>query len=673
MTNNPSWTAGAHSMEPLEGDGWFSFAVPVGASGVSVGLVQDDKSEDPDEPLLGFVFGSGTYKLVERGVARSTAVLYSDGQVFHLARHADTFYYCIGSTPVHVPGVPFALPGTVLRTVHANALDWVPPAGRAWAPGLEAWTTGAPLFLDAALLAGGDEVRDASLTLIGAGCQVALEPLQVSASEGSGAGVSVEFLAPQVVADNGQGADLSMLAPQVRASQVQHHAAVLRFEPMTARAVYGPPTLQGVDVSLQYPVASGSGPGTAAVDIVSHPLLVSAADAAFSEGFVFLPPMRVRSAGHASGGPKFDGEFARLSGDLPAPMDAVDGAWASDGASAQRYVLAQSTAVAGDAAWGSVQVQAACADEAMAGDMVRLSAIVVVSDVALASDAASADADVLAVDGALAGDAAAAQSDAWVLVGDAALAGDAAAPFLLVEVQDAAAAGDAVEIAASAWVEDGAQAGDTASVQSWATVLWVQDGAEAGDGALHTTVAVADVQDAALAGDDLLMKQPGLVAWVMNADTGAVSWYGNWAFTDMAVVGGKVFASGPDGLVVLGGDADGSDAIDARVEYGFSEFGGYHQDGSPKPSEPKKRLPSLWFGYHAAGALRATVETYGQGYGVYRYAMEPRAARQPRNNRIQVGKGLNSRYWRIGVENACGCAFEVHSISAEIATSSRRL
>ena len=131
--------------------------------------------------------------------------------------------------------------------------------------------------------------------------------------------------------------------------------------------------------------------------------------------------------------------------------------------------------------------------------------------------------------------------------------------------------------------------------------------------------------------------------------------------------------AGDGGLHVLGGNLDGTDRIDARVDFGYTEFGGYDQQGLPNPSDVKKRVPSFWFGYHADGELTATVETYGQGYGPYTYAMAPRAADAPRNSRVVPGKGLNARYWRISVANANGCAFEVHSIAAEVAASTRRL
>ena len=53
--------------------------------------------------------------------------------------------------------------------------------------------------------------------------------------------------------------------------------------------------------------------------------------------------------------------------------------------------------------------------------------------------------------------------------------------------------------------------------------------------------------------------------------------------------------------------------------------------------------------------------------------MEPRAANSPRNNRIIPGKALNARYWRMTLANTNGCAFEVHSLAADIALSARRI
>ena len=87
MAVNPSWTSGARSVTPLVGDGWFSFSVPVGSAGVFVGVVGDDTSTLPDEPILGFMFGSGEYRVDEKGLEKTSAVPYSEGQVFSIGMY----------------------------------------------------------------------------------------------------------------------------------------------------------------------------------------------------------------------------------------------------------------------------------------------------------------------------------------------------------------------------------------------------------------------------------------------------------------------------------------------------------------------------------------------------------------------------------------------------------
>jgi hypothetical protein len=156
-------------------------------------------------------------------------------------------------------------------------------------------------------------------------------------------------------------------------------------------------------------------------------------------------------------------------------------------------------------------------------------------------------------------------------------------------------------------------------------------------------------------------KQPGAVAWVMNTETAAPSWYSNWQFIDMVQIGDRVLAVGPEGLVELGGESDAGEDIDAGVTYGFMDFG----------ADEKKRIDAFWMGYTSPDVLQASVETFGNP--VYTYSMTPRNADSPRNNRIRPGKGLNARYWRIGIDNVGGCDFSVDSISADVVPSARRL
>ena len=253
---------------------------------------------------------------------------------------------------------------------------------------------------------------------------------------------------------------------------------------------------------------------------------------------------------------------------------------------------------------------------------------------------------------------------------DDATADDLASPTYATLVIDSADATELVFQASAPTVEDVADASDE-------TFHLVADDADLTDLALAeelpSTFVTARVlaDDVATAGDQTIYVRDDLIAWVMNTETGAVMWYSNWGFTDMTVANGRVLAVGPEGLAVLGGDTDDGVKIPAKLRYGYTDFGGFDREGSPQPSEPKKRVDNFMVGYTAGGVLNFTAKV--QGYSTYRYTMASRVATDPRNNRIIPGKGLVGRYWQIGIENTRGAAFEVSSISADVAESNRRI
>ncbi len=663
----PAWTAGAHSNEHLPGDGWFSFSVPAGIVGASVGIGLSDLTTEPEEPLYALRFSAGQFYVIESGQQvhpeQYGTLAFVNGDVFAIVRHGHQIYYChdSGAGPVAVPGVPFKLPGAVVYTSNQPLLD-------------------GPVILDAALLAGGDRVDDAACVPM-VGVAINMEPLQLSASETGGAQAMLHFEPMTIQSGVGAGARMLMEPMQLRAAEVAANGADLSFEPMTLGAGAG---LQGVRGVYLYMApmtvgASGAGMSTDRADLTMRPLALFASESDCAEVRIDMVGLAVvaMAAGHPAQGPYFRGALPSFRSGVPlAPdtEDVTDGALAGETLYPTHYTLVADGALAGEEVIAGAFVTEDVEDSALAGDATFIRTDVTLEDGALAGDEIVAlAASVLLVDGAVAGDEVQPQSDSFALLEDGAWAGDAALPYAFVDVVDGALAGDTALIATELLAEDGALAGDEIELTTTQAAALLEDGAWAGDEYVHRSDVVATLEDGAVAGEQLFMKTPGLVAWVMNTDTAAVSWYDNWAFTAMAEVGGKVFAAGPDGLVVLGGDSDGADTIDARVQYGFSEFGGYDQSGQPKPSEQKKRVLGLWYGYHASGELQAAVETYGQGYAPFTYAMQPRAAEQPRNSRIVPGKGLNARYWRIGVANTNGCAFEVHSIAAEVATSNRRI
>lgn len=660
---NPSWSAGAHSGEALGGDGWYSFRVPVGAVGVSVGLGADDTSTDPSEPTHGFLFETGVFRVVERGVARTPHAVFTGADTFALVRYGARVLYCRSADgqPVRHAGVPFALPGAVVY----ESLSLL-PAGA--------------VLLDAALLMGGDRVVDAGRVSM-AGADLRMAPLALAASQDASAGAALRMEPLALHAGTGYGADLRMEPMAMIAMDVARTMVRAAFEAMRATAGEGATVPRGAYLQMQPPEITASGPGQSEdrADLAMVPMALAASETTHAEARLRMEPMATFGValGTPAPGPRFTVTLPAFTGGGEPPVEdgvLVGEAWADELLYPSHYTVVEEVALAEDlpvaAGWTEVLLE----DGAAADELLLQSVAQLLEDTAWAGDELlPTTVSVLLADLAWAEEALLPQSSGNVLLADGAVADDSAMPFVLADVEDEAVADALLQAVAIAMLDDEAWADAAAQPGSVDAAVLIEDGAWADGTALARSDAAALLADEAVADEVLAMKTPGLVAWVMNADTGAVSWYGNWAFTDMAVVGGKVFATGPDGLVVLGGDADGADAIDARVVYGFNEFGGYDQWGRPTPSEQKKHVPALWFGYHAGGVLRATVETYGQGLPVFRYAMEPRPARQPANNRVQPGKGLSSRYWRIGVENVHGCAFEVHSTAAEVVASSRRL
>ena len=162
---------------------------------------------------------------------------------------------------------------------------------------------------------------------------------------------------------------------------------------------------------------------------------------------------------------------------------------------------------------------------------------------------------------------------------------------------------------------------------------------------------------------DVWYKDPGRVAWLMNTETTAASWYDNFDFESIAQPPGKVLAVGPDGLYELGGSTDSGEQIDAEVVSGFADFG----------AAQTKRVDNLYFGYTSEGRISVTTETYESGHPPSTYYLEQRDASAPRNSRVTPGKGLWGRYWRMTIRNVDGADFEVHDATVDIAVSTRRV
>ena len=216
---------------------------------------------------------------------------------------------------------------------------------------------------------------------------------------------------------------------------------------------------------------------------------------------------------------------------------------------------------------------------------------------------------------------------------------------------------------AAALVADVAHAVSEADAGGTPAFPILQSVAAAASAVFSQLVATSNAADSAVAEDGVWFKDPGRIAWVMNTETSAGSWYDNFDFSSMAQVGGRVFAVGPDGLYELAGATDSGEPVDALLQTGFIDFG----------SQSIKRIDNAYFGYTSGGTLDMTLETQDSNHAPQTFVLETRDATAPRTTRVVPGKGMWGRYWRFTFRNVNGAAFDVRSATVDIAESNRRL
>lgn len=171
-----------------------------------------------------------------------------------------------------------------------------------------------------------------------------------------------------------------------------------------------------------------------------------------------------------------------------------------------------------------------------------------------------------------------------------------------------------------------------------------------------------DVTDTAVVDDRDWARDFDALAWVLNPETGGVSQYDNFGYESVVAHNGVLYAASPEGIFALDNDTDEGRKIQATIQTGFLDF----------RREEMKRLSDFYLAY-TGGEMALSVETYDGPQEVYTYNIEEREANAPRNNRIRIGKGLSSRYWRFTIENVLGADFQIYDMRAIVGTSNRRL
>lgn len=118
--------------------------------------------------------------------------------------------------------------------------------------------------------------------------------------------------------------------------------------------------------------------------------------------------------------------------------------------------------------------------------------------------------------------------------------------------------------------------------------------------------------------------------WAMNARTGAVTEYSNYAFNSFARHGNRYLGASADGLYELLGDDDDGDNIVARLRSGFMQFGGTHL----------ARLKAAYIAARGEGDIILKIITAD---GVtYNYQT---STRNMRSTKVHMGKGQRARYF----------------------------
>lgn len=145
--------------------------------------------------------------------------------------------------------------------------------------------------------------------------------------------------------------------------------------------------------------------------------------------------------------------------------------------------------------------------------------------------------------------------------------------------------------------------------------------------------------------------------WNINAATGAVSRYDNYAFNSFGNFGQMYLGTDENGLYELNGCNDEGSAIIARIRSGLAQL-----------AESRfTALRDAYIGMRSDGSYVLRIYT-GDGE-VYNYAFDNQ---NMRSTRVQLGKGMRTRYFSFELIST-GADFDLDSVEFIPITSTRRV
>lgn len=220
-----------------------------------------------------------------------------------------------------------------------------------------------------------------------------------------------------------------------------------------------------------------------------------------------------------------------------------------------------------------------------------------------------------------------------------------------VAAVDSVAFNDALDAAArffgplvdQAAIADGAEFG-------LRVVAIAQDGVAIEDAPTTAAQLLASLEDGALLYATVRIAGNEYAGWVLNTATRAPSEYRGFHFDSLVTWQGRTFGAGTGGIFELGGDTDDGDPIQAFIRTGLSDFG----------TGKLKRLPDLYLGYAGSGdVVLKVIHTSETGEKTEDwYRMDAKTAGAVREGRVQIGRGIKTRYAQFELCNTAGAAIE---------------
>jgi hypothetical protein len=138
-------------------------------------------------------------------------------------------------------------------------------------------------------------------------------------------------------------------------------------------------------------------------------------------------------------------------------------------------------------------------------------------------------------------------------------------------------------------------------------------------------------------------------AWALNYETNAPSRYYRFPANSMCRFKGKVFVANAGGIYEVAGDTDAGQKIDSQITLPTSDFG----------SSKNKRVPYIYLGVASTGRLQLKVVA---NRSIDRYYAVNIADTITHGSRVDIGKGLEARYWTLALASMDGATIDLSNI-----------